>query len=425
LQLIGLISAFIVIIIIVSRWQQIPLALALGMLIVAFSSSIDLKTALSLIWDVISNPEIIERVLAVILILLLSALMNKASLLRRLLLSLKAMLKNTNLLIAIIPALVGFLPIAGGTILSAPFVDKIGNELKMNPGIKSAINTFFFFFLVYFNPLVPMLIVITDISTLSFGFIIKFFFFPAIISLLIGLVILTRFWPMIEEKSSIRSVEGPKESFTPVVNTLNSLNALKDFFIAGSPIILTLTLAIGFSVNFIIALLLAIVLIIVLDVKFQQGLNISRIRTLFIGAFDIKMGFTVLTIYIFGAFIQYSGVVSMLAKFISHKSLPLLPVLIITSIIIGFVSGNALLGAAIVYPVFTPLIGGETGSMAYLCLILAGLMFGYVLSPIHLCLIVSNAYYKVGYRETYPLLFLLQAIFLILVIIVAYLLLTI
>jgi len=38
------------------------------------------------------------------------------------------------------------------------------------------------------------------------------------------------------------------------------------------------------------------------------------------------------------------------------------------------------------------------------------MMFGYVVSPIHLCLIVSNEYFKADYLDSYRLLFPLQAV---------------
>jgi hypothetical protein len=79
-------------------------------------------------------------------------------------------------------------------------------------------------------------------------------------------------------------------------------------------------------------------------------------------------------------------------KNILNIGVPILALYIIIPIIVGAVSSSPTLGVAIVFPVLLPLLGEI--NIHILSIIVSGIVMGYVGSPLHLCLILTNEYYK-------------------------------
>ena len=402
MELLGVFLALVVIIIITSKWHEVIYALLLGTAIIIIFSAMPINSVISTFTTVTFNFSTISLTIIVLLITLFSSVMYKTLLLDKLLKSLITLLKSIHMLIAAIPALVGLLAVPGGSIMSAPFVDQLGNRIKMPNDHKAAVNTFYRHVLLFFNPLAPMLIVIADLSTLGFIPIMKFHFIPVIITLIIGHLILKRLCPDTIQETDIsnnqKEEEGISNSFTV---------PLKNVFITGLPFIIAIILALVFEVSFIIALAVAIALTIILDYTGDKVLTTSDIKPLFLKGINWKLGLSVYTIMLFGEFIKDSGAIPIIAQIITNSNMSLLLILLISSVVVGFASGHPIVGAAILYPIFIPLAGE---SVAYLSLIFTGMMLGYMVSPVHLCLIVSNEYFKTSYLGINKLLLPLQTL---------------
>lgn len=412
MDLIGLIAALTAVIIIVSRWQQVPLALTAGIFIIIITSSMNLESITTIIVETALNPRTLELVAVVLLITLLSSIMHSASLLKRMLNSLISLFKNIQLLIVMVPAFVGLLAMPGGAIISAPMVSQLGNKIRMPEGAKSAANVYFRHLSLFFNPLSPLLILAADISGLGFAPLIKFHAVPVLISVTAGFIIMSYFWP--KPASDVITKEKDEKG-------VHFLNDIKEVLLSSSPLVLGLTLALAFGVNFAAALFLAVLLAVLLDAASQKKINLERIKNFATSGINWNMGLTVFTILLFGAFIQKSEGIVYLAEYVAALDMPTAVLVLLTSLIVGFTSGHPMVGAAILYPVFIPLVGTGIESSAYLALIFTGLVKGYLFSPIHLCLIVSNEYFKIGFKESYPLLLTLIAALLLPAFLIAFL----
>ncbi len=395
LELMGLFFALLAIVIITSKWHEVIYALLLGIIIIILFSSIPIHSIISIFLEVTVNIDTISLVIIVLLITLFSSIMYKTHLIDKLLESLISLIKNIHVLISVIPALVGLLAVPGGAVMSVPFVDKLGDKVKMTSGYKSGVNIFFRHVAVFFNPLAPLLIVVADLSTLGFLPLMKFHLIPVIVSLIISYLAMKHFWP----------IKGDLEN-SLITDSMPYMEAFKQFVYSGLPLVVAIVLALVFEVNFIIALVTAILLSIFFDYKSEKILKLESIRELFLTGINWKLGLSVYTIFLFGEFVKASGAIPLLAELIARSNMPILLILIITSVVIGFAAGHPIVGAAIIYPIFLPLVGPE--NIAYLSLILSGMMFGYVVSPIHLCLIVSNECFKADYLESYRILMPLQ-----------------
>jgi hypothetical protein len=71
---------------------------------------------------------------------------------------------------------------------------------------------------------------------------------------------------------------------------------------------------------------------------------------------------------------------------------PLIAILVVVPLLVGSISGTPTMGIGIVFPLLLPLLGDY--NIYVVSIIYAGLIGGYLASPMHLCLILTNSYYR-------------------------------
>ena len=72
--------------------------------------------------------------------------------------------------------------------------------------------------------------------------------------------------------------------------------------------------------------------------------------------------------------------------------MPLIAILIVVPLLVGSISGTPTMGIGIIFPLLLPLLGDY--NVYVVGIIYAGLIGGYLASPMHLCLILTNSYYR-------------------------------
>jgi hypothetical protein len=87
-----------------------------------------------------------------------------------------------------------------------------------------------------------------------------------------------------------------------------------------------------------------------------------------------------------------SGSVASLFESILGSGVPLLAIIIVVPLLIGAISGTPAMGIGISFPILLPLFGGPNIHLT--SIIFLGLTSAYLTSPIHLCLVLSNNYFK-------------------------------
>lgn len=68
-------------------------------------------------------------------------------------------------------------------------------------------------------------------------------------------------------------------------------------------------------------------------------------------------------------------------------------------LLVGVFSGTPTMGIGIVFPLLLPLFG--VFGVHFVSIIYAGIIAGYLASPMHLCLILTNSYYKSELGKVY------------------------
>jgi hypothetical protein len=121
-------------------------------------------------------------------------------------------------------------------------------------------------------------------------------------------------------------------------------------------------------------------------------------------SFDLKLLWGIISIMLFQHVLTTSGTVEELVAYFQGTNIPIAVMLGFSSLILGILTGGPQGVVAVLFPILTGLMPGSisTATTAYIMGI-AGAM----LSPAHLCLIVTGDYFKADIFKTLrPVLFL-------------------
>ncbi len=275
------------------------------------------------------------------------------------------LLTNKKLSIISMPLIIGMLPSLGGAYLSAPMVESATKDFKVSREEKAFINYWYRHPWELVLPLYPGIVLAALVSGVPLRDLI-------LLNIPVGIVLfITGFL------FSMRHLDNCKKS--PVKNKINDLYS----FI---PIILVLLPVIIFKVDLYISLFFNIL---ALTIWFKKKLN-----TLFL---TIKYGFTkdvitlVIGVILFKEMLQFSGAVDSLAQTITHSGVPYLLVFILLPFLTGLITGVSVGFVGSTFPLLLHL----KDIMAYeISIAFVSGYIGVLLSPLHLCLILTKEYFK-------------------------------
>ncbi len=158
-----------------------------------------------------------------------------------------------------------------------------------------------------------------------------------------------------------------------------------------------------------LVLVLRIELILALLIITALFLAVARIerRKIFLAgrrSFPWKMLLIVASIMIFKRIIEMSPLFLAIPTFFQDFGVSPLIFLFFVPFIIGFLTGFPVPFVGITFPLLLPLIYQSEPNLTYVMLAYAGGFAGVLLSPIHLCLIVTIQHFKTNLKRTYRML---------------------
>jgi hypothetical protein len=295
----------------------------------------------------------------------------------------KTLIRNPRIVLAAMPAFIGFLPMPGGALFSAPLIEKTDTEEELTPSSRSFINYWFRHVWEYFFPLYPGVILATTISGIKIPRFILLQLPFSIVAITIGFLIMRRF-------KITTTVQEKKEG------------TWKDLFIYILPVMVPIMFIIIGVVSWISILIGVLTSILISIIK--DHITSKRVFTLTFEKFSWDVLLNVIGVIVFKTFIEKTGSIPQIAQFLISQDIPLVLIITVLPFLVGFFSGITMAPVGITFPLIIPLIKGNfygSVSLAYAC----GLM-GVMLSPAHLCLVVSNQYFKADIQKVYRLLLL-------------------
>jgi len=332
----------------------------------------------------------ISVVLATFGIMLLSQLYRETGEINRLSESLGRIVRNPKVVLSVLPAIIGFLPVAGGALMSAPLVDSEAEKLKLKPEKKAYVNLWFRHTIFPVYPLSQVLIITAALTATAMPLIILRQIPAVIIMVIVGYLV--GFW----------KVSNPKNVERAEIKSEMNLD-IKTFLTSFSPILATIIVTIGSElVGFGLAkhgfdvLAASMAGIIVLIVIAKPNLRIFAIPLKNKGIYGI-------TLAAYGAFLlrntmNAAGISQIFQTLGANGSINIIIFLTVIPAILGFLTGSPSGGVAISVSI---LAGILTFSPKTAALIYISAYLGYIIAPTHLCFIFTADYFKCPLSKIY------------------------
>jgi len=120
-------------------------------------------------------------------------------------------------------------------------------------------------------------------------------------------------------------------------------------------------------------------------------------------ALDPKTVFLPIAAMFYKAIVEYTNLAYQIFNLLLESRIPEYFILSILPFIVGFTTGISFAFVGITFPLLVPIIGqGSIDSGALILSYVSG-MAGVLLSPMHLCLVLSIDYFRAKFPETYNL----------------------
>ena len=327
--------------------------------------------------------ETLHLLILVILIVFFGNLLGLIENLRDLTKALENLVKNTKVVLMMLPAVIGLLPMPGGALLSAPMVEKVGARKGLSPEIKTTMNYWFRHVWEYCFPLYPGIILAAALLGVGLWRIVAVQIVLTFAMIILGLAFCTR---------KVK-LPGNDEGFE---------NGLKSPFLLLAksiwPVMLVVMLNLFFKVHLIIALVFVIVLLIFLKkVKSKDILRILK-QTV---TFDVVA--LILGIMIFKGLLETSGAVEVMPEQMMLLGIPKAAVTGIIPLTVGLLTGVTTAFVGVSYPILLPFLIPDQVDWGLVMLLYACGFMGVMLSPVHFCLILTKDYFKADLLKIYKL----------------------
>ncbi len=344
---------------------------------------------LKIMGQTLIDPSTVVILVALYLITLLERIMRKSGGQSKLVNGLMGLSGDPRVSMAILPAIIGLLPSPGGARFSAPLVEEAAKNVQLPPDQNAAINYYYRHLWEYFLPLYPASLVAVQILgvRLETFVLVMLPFTP--VTILSGFLLFRKF----PKPSSL----SPKTS---------NRTALKQISEGLAPIAAIMLLVLLLKMDILAALVLTIAVMFA-----YYKINKRQIAPMLLAAFELRLLYMVFgAIYLREVFIASGSIDLLLASFQSLGLGPL-QIAIIFPMIISLLTGVTIAGVTIALPVVVSLAGANDllslGSLA-----LASIVIGIMLSPMHLCLLMSIEHFAADFIKTYRRLLLPETILL-------------
>ncbi len=375
------------------RTGKLEPAIAAGTVLLAFWLGYGAADAARVAVDRALSPDNLFMVAVVTLVIVLSEAMSRTGMMRDLVAGVRARLPRKAAM-AVLPALIGLLPMPGGALFSAPLVDDCDPERNVDPIVKVKANYWFRHVMETWWPLYPGVLIAVELSGIPVTRFIIVQFPVFLVSLAAGYLFILRRVP----SSPFRTGDRSNPVLRPMLPTLSVVLV----FVAIKLLIPSLAEYSGY-LPIVIGLFVGLAVL-----QVQRPLPAPVwLRALFSGR-TLSMIAVIVLIRIYGAFIELplpDGTLLMerIRLELNAAGIPvaafvmLLPFLsgLMTGLTVGFVGSS--------FPVVMSLLGPSPDPGVLLSTVVLAFGFGYagmLLSPVHVCLIVTNRHFGTGLLQS-------------------------
>lgn len=324
-------------------------------------------------------------------IMLLSELYKETGMIRRLSDSVSRLINNPKIVLCILPAIIGLLPVGGGALVSAPLVDSEADKLKMTPSKKAYVNLWFRHTIFPVYPLGPVIIATAVLTKLSISSIIVRQIPVVLVMVIVGYII--GFWKVSQVKKDAPDIQANRKS------------DLNNFFISFFPILATILIDVALNLAGFNQLLSGFDVVIAILIGIAIFVAITKLNSMVFVKPLKSWGIWGITAAAYGAFLlrnvmDAAGISNVFSSYVANGSIDVVLFLAVGPALLGLLTGSAQGGVAVSVSILSTIFplpfAAKVAALVYISAYL-----GYTIAPTHLCLTFTADYFKCSLGKMY------------------------
>jgi len=348
----------------------------------------------------IFSSSTIMLIFVIFQVMWLSAQMDKSGVMNELVVAIRERVSH-RMSMAVIPAVIGLLPMPGGAIFSAPLVDSCDTENNISPEHKTQINFWFRHIWEYWWPLYPGILLTVEICHMPLWQIAAVQFPITLFQIAIGYFWLLRKIPQSKTENEINP-RTHKIKLLPLFLPIIIIVATYALILTAHSVLQHFTGKI-FQMNKYLPMCIGLFIAMFVLNK-SRPLEFSTWKKIILSKRAVIFAGIVLAVRIYGGFISAKlpngeMVVDLMRNEMFQWGFPVLAAVIILPFICGLTTGITVGFVGASFPIVVSLLlAGTNISTAYFLGTIAVAFYagyaGVLLSPVHVCMIVTSEHFK-------------------------------
>ncbi|MGC9320688.1 MAG: DUF401 family protein [Kosmotogaceae bacterium] len=315
----------------------------------------------------VSDWEFWKVIITVFSIYLLGETMDKSGNSSKFVRAVERLFPEPRVSIALMPAIIGLLPMPGGAMFSAPMVKDLA---RSDPTISNedglVFNYWFRHSMEFFWPLYPALVIASGISRIRLNTLVLWLMPIGAVALVAGYLLMIR---------------------KPIKLRYNH-SAIKEFMISAWPIIVVIILVMLNQPGWLAVLGTSIIYLLV---------NKNKKKVL-VASLKYKTFILLLTVFFYKNLVEIAEIPQAMGAELMAWSIPPLTLVVLLPFLMGFMTGVTQAGVGLSLPLILSM-GNGYGTLSTTILAYTFAVVGVLLSPVHLCLVLTSEYFKVEYSR--------------------------
>ena len=376
-----LIIAMAIIILMLRRHIPIGPCMLTGGLFIWLMKTPELHYLTQAFTETLSLPRTYDIIFALYFVMCLEIELRTSGALAGMVHALQRIFSSNRVTLAVMPAFLGLLPSLGGARFSAPIVEEASKGLGLTSDHQAAINFWFRHIFEFSSPIIPGMIMACNIAGVAYSEFIMHLCWLTVLMFSVGWFVLIR--PI--KADSIKENAGSQAA---------DEQGWQDLWLSLSPVVLTFVLVVFFNMNVSVGMgVVTAGLFLVLHFTKRE----VSLKDVVVGAIDMKMFFNVLCILYFIQILTVTQVLQEIVTAFQSSPLPVPVIIAYVSFIIGVLTGMSQGHVAIIMPIIAAM---QTGSLNLAGVAMAFGVAGQMLTPTHMCLVVTVDYFKANFFKT-------------------------
>jgi len=327
------------------------------------------------------DPVTLNLIGGLVLIMVLENIIRNRGLLKQMTETLSRVARDRRVTMAILPGGIGLLPSAGGAAFSAPLVQEAAGDLDISPERRAFVNYWFRHIWEYVCPLYPGIILTAAVTALPLNRVMLSQLPLASAVVIVGALFCFR---------GVRS---------GALHDERRSDDLKDLAVSVLPILASLVLVAVFKLNLSLAMALIVAALFLI-----YRYRLPEISTAVRQSVSLNVILMVCGIMVFKGMLDASGAIEALPRFFQQSGLPPMAVFFALPFLVGLLTGLTVAFVGSTFPIIVAMTGGHVEPSVITFAFASGFA-GVMLSPTHLCYLLTVRYFNADLAGTYRLLY--------------------